>query len=127
MPTTHAPSLVQLRRAIELSEEIQKLEAELKAIFTEDGTSSIQSASEPAAEPKTRGARKGRKLSPETRARMAAAQQARHARKNGPAAEVKAMPKSVKKSGGKRTLSPEALERIREGQKKRWAKVRKGK
>lgn len=28
---------------------------------------------------------------------------------------------------GKRTLSPEALERIREGQRKRWAKVRRAK
>lgn len=35
--------------------------------------------------------------------------------------------KAVKGGGrtGKRTLSPEALERIREGQRKRWAKVKR--
>jgi hypothetical protein len=37
MPTTHAPSLVQLRQAIEIQEKIQKLEAELQAIIGSGG------------------------------------------------------------------------------------------
>jgi hypothetical protein len=123
MPTTHSPSLVQLRRAIELSEEIQKLEAELKAIFTENGSSSIQSASEPVQAPKSRGRRKGSKFSAAARAKMAEAARKRWAKKDE--STVEAAPKAVKTKGGKRTLSPEALERIREGQRKRWANVKK--
>ena len=68
---------------------------------------------------KTKPAKKGKRVfSAETRAKMAASQQARHARKN--------TAKPAKKAG-KRMLSPEALQAIRDGQKKRWAKVKKGK
>jgi len=131
--STSSPSVDQLRHAIEIAEKIQSLEAELASILGGSAVVSAPSARAVAAAPvapsasaapKTRGRKKGQKLSAETKAKMAAAQQARHAKKNGSAVAAAPAPKAGKKKGGKRTLSPEALERIREGQRKRWAKVK---
>jgi hypothetical protein len=65
--------------------------------------------------------RKG-KRSAATRAKMAAAQQARWAKKNG--ASTKAAPKASVVNGAKkkRTMSPEARARIAAAQRARWAK-----
>jgi hypothetical protein len=88
MPTS-SPSLIQLRQAIEIHEQIQKLEAELQAIFSGGESSGGKSAPAAADEaPKTRGRKKGSKgkkakrvLSPEGRAAIVAALKARHAAK----------------------------------------------
>jgi hypothetical protein len=81
--STSSPSLVQLRQAIEIHEQIQKLEAELRAILggidSSGGGKSGPAAPDEA--PKTRGRKKRKKLSAESRARMAAAAKARWAKK----------------------------------------------
>jgi len=117
-----SPSLGQLKRAVELSQQIEKLEAEFRAVLgggSEVGNGRSVEATSTAVKSPKRGRKGKRVFSAETRAKMAAAQQARHAKKNAA--------KPAKKAGGKRVLSPEALQAIRDGQKKRWAKVKKGK
>jgi hypothetical protein len=82
MPTS-SPSLIQLRQAIEIHEQIQKLEAELLAIFTVGESSGGKSGPAAAEAPKARGRKKGSKFSAASRAKMAAAQKARWAAKKG--------------------------------------------
>ena len=101
------------------SGEIATLEHQLTAVL---GGAASASAAKPA-----NGRRGGRrKLSPEARARIAAAQRARWAKVRGgkPAAKPA---KAPGKRGGRRKLSPEARERIAAAQRARWAKVRGGK
>jgi len=131
-PTTH-----QLKRALELSERIEKLQQELDSVL--GGTSSPaaapakDAASSPADTVKRRGRRKGN-LSPEARERIAAAQRARWAKTKGtavakPAPEKAAKPGKVgrpPKAGGKRVISPEARAKMAEAARRRWALVRKG-
>jgi hypothetical protein len=90
----------QLKRAAQLRERIEKLEAQLRAVLGYEGKS----------------VRAGRAASTAVKKTAAVTSRA----KSAPA-------KPAKKAGGKRTLSPEALERIREGQRKRWAKVKRRK
>lgn len=82
-----------------------------------------QAAAKPAAAAAPSGKRV---LSPEARARIAAAQRKRWAatRKGAPAA-AKAAPAKAP-APKKRTLSPEARARIAAAQRKRWAAARKG-
>ena len=65
--------------------------------------------------------KKKRTFSAASKAKMAAAQKARWAKKNGTAPAAVEAP-VVKK---KRTISPEGLARIAAAQKARWAKVKK--
>lgn len=137
MPTS-SPSLNQLKRALEISEEIQKLEAELKAVLGGGESSGGRVAAAAPAAAKAGGRKRG-KMSPEARERIAAAQRARWAKsRGGKPAKSAAAPKVAAKSApaakaakpakaGKRVLSPEARQRIIEAQKKRWANFRKGK
>ncbi len=122
MPTR--PTANQLERALELSQQIEKLEAELFGLL---GTAEVKAPSTevtvPAAPVSKQGKKGKRTFSAESRAKMAAAQKARWAK----AGAVTSEEKPVKKAKGKRTLSPEAKARIGEAQKKRWAKFRKGK
>src|SRR5947209_1477837 len=72
-----SPSIPQLQRAIQIQEQIHKLEGELRSIFDGRGTGSGITA--PAAKaPKATGGK--RFVSPEARAKMAAAQKARWAK-----------------------------------------------
>jgi hypothetical protein len=84
MPTTSNPSINQLRRAVQIAEQIQKLEAELASILKGAGLkSSAASVSLAASTVKAKGkkgARKKRVMSPEAREKIAAAQRARWAR-----------------------------------------------
>ncbi len=122
MPTR--PTAVQLKRAFELSQQIEELEAQLFGLLgTVERKASSTEVTVPAAVVSKPGKKGKRTFSAESRAKMAAAQKARWAKAGAPKTEEN----PVKKAGGKRTLSPEAIERIREGQKKRWAKLRKGK
>ena len=69
----NTPSLAQLKRAITISEQIEALQSQLASIFGE---------SSPALTPVK--ARKGKRtVSPEARAKMAAGQKARWAKKKG--------------------------------------------
>ncbi len=75
--STNLPSTQQLQRAIQISEQIAKLEAELKAVLGGNGQISIPPAA-PAG-----GRRKGkRNMSPEARERIAEAQRRRWAQYN---------------------------------------------
>jgi len=123
MSTT--PSIEQLKRAIAISEQIQKLEAELASILGSSASLSISTTVEAVA---GKPGRRKRGLSAEGRARIAAAQKARWAKSKGDS-EMEA-PEETPKAGKlrkKRNLSPEARERIRAAVKRRWAKAKKNK
>ncbi|EDY16207.1 conserved hypothetical protein [Chthoniobacter flavus Ellin428] len=124
MSTT--PSIDQLKRAITISEQIQKLEAELASILGSSAhvpSAAKVSVSAAAAKP----GRRKRGLSAEGRARIAAAQKARWAKAKGDSdSETVAAPKAGKRRK-KRNLSPEARARIVAAVKARWAKAKKAK
>jgi hypothetical protein len=110
-------SLHQLKQAVQLKEQITVLENELAAILG-------GSVAEPAitTAPVKTGRGGARTMSPEARARIAAAQKARWAvyrQSKGTA------PKSIR--AAKRTISPIHRARLAAAQKARWAKYRKAK
>ena len=77
--STTTPSVAALRRAIEITEQIGKLESELNGILDGKGSSApvaARSVAPAAAAP----VKKRRKMSPEARARIVAAQKARWAK-----------------------------------------------
>ena len=124
------PSLAQLERALEIAEEIQRLEAEFQSVLRGGSAAdapSVKTATAPAAtKPGRRGGR--RTFSAETRAKMAAAQQARWAAKKGPSAgAAKAVALKTAPAGGgkKRNVSPEVRARLAAAMKARWAAARK--
>ena len=123
MSTT--PSIDQLKRAVSISEEIERLQAELARLLG-DGVKVSASVSSAPAAPKARKGKRG--LSAEGRARIAAAQKARWAKMKGasPAAAAEA-PKPARKGRAKRVLSPEARARIVAAVKRRWARQKKAK
>lgn len=95
------PTIQQLKQAIVIAEKIEALQAQLNAI--------VGSSSEAPRKP-------GRPAKVPTTSFIEEASQAVAKEK-----KVKAPKKA------KRVLSPEALEKIREGQRKRWAAVAKAK
>lgn len=99
-------SVVTLKRAAEIREQIDGLEAELARLA--GGAAPSAAATAPV--------RKGT-MSPEGRARVAAAQRRRWAK-------VKAGQKPAPKAKAKRKMSPEGRARIVAAQKARWAKVK---
>ena len=77
--STTIPSAATLRRAIEISEKIEKREAELRAVLA--GSSAGAASAAPRAAAAAKPARKKkRRMSPEARARIVAAQKARWAK-----------------------------------------------
>ncbi|MEZ5326811.1 MAG: hypothetical protein R3F19_17320 [Verrucomicrobiales bacterium] len=94
-----------LRKAADIRDQIEALQASLVAILSGDAA--------PAAPKKKPGRPKG---SGNIQAAGASAAIAAPAKK-----------KASKRKGGKRVISPEGLERIRAAQKARWAKAKKGK
>lgn len=88
MAKSSTPSLTDLRRAVQISEQIATLEAELASVLG------------------GQGARKGKRKLQAT---------------DGGAPETEVTPKLRKK----RTMSPEAREKIAAAQRKRWAKQKK--
>jgi hypothetical protein len=122
-PMSTTPSIDQLKRAIALSEQIQKLESELASILGSSAkVSAPASSAAAAAKPGRRRRRRG--LSAEGRARIAAAQKARWAKAKGTTAAESAE-KPAGKRRKKRQLSPEARARIVAAVKRRWAKAKK--
>jgi hypothetical protein len=118
-------SLAQLHRALQLSEHIAKLEAELETVLSSNGTGPETGNGKLAPELQGKGKRT---MSPSARARIAEAQKSRWAKvkqaKPEAPGEAKPSAKLLKK---KRAMSPEARARIVAAQKARWAKFRKGK
>ncbi|HEY3899829.1 MAG TPA: hypothetical protein VGM54_14515 [Chthoniobacter sp.] len=123
MSTT--PSIDQLKRAVSISEEIERLQAELESLLGA-GVKVSASVSAAPAGPKTRRGKRG--LSAEGRARIAAAQKARWAKtKDASPAPAAEGAKPARKGKGKRQLSPEARARIVAAVKRRWARQKKAK
>jgi len=132
MPT---PSLVQLKRAVVISEEIQKLEAELSSILKSSagvaelvakhtaGAPVSASSDDIAGKKGRRGKAKGKRIiSAAHREAIAAAQRRRWSKVAKSKGGSDASPK--KKSAG---ISAEGRARIAEAQKRRWAAFSKKK
>ena len=112
------PTIDQLKHAVAISEQIQKLQADLAALFN----GSIKVTAVPNAVSKPPASKGG--MSAEGRARIIAAQKARWAKiraEKSATVPAKAAPgRKVKKSG----MSAEGRARIIAAQKARWAKIR---
>jgi hypothetical protein len=80
MPTTSTPSIADLKRALQIAEQIQTLESELTAILGYGAAAPVP-ADRLTAPQSSKPRRKKRKVSAESRAKMAAAQRARWAKK----------------------------------------------
>ncbi len=122
------PSTQQLQRAIQISEQIEKLETELKSLLAGNGRAPVA-----AAVPKPAKGKGKRTMSPEARERIAAAQRARWAKARGGKA-TKSTASSTEASTGsgsarkpKRKVSAQARARMAAAAKKRWAKAKSAK
>ena len=132
--SNNLPSTKQLQRAIEISEQIEKLEAALKTALSGANGAPIAIAARTSSPVKRKGKRT---MSPEARARIAAAQRARWAKARGGKAakspvsgvQAKAVSASSAKGSkkGKRKVSAVARARMAAAAKKRWAKVKRSK
>ena len=107
-------SVEQLRKAVQIKEQIAALEGQLAGLL---GGKSVSTSTAVAAPSGRRG------MSAAARAKIAAAQRARWARVKG--GNGKATPKAAK--AGKRTMSPAARAKIAAAARARWAKIKAGK
>ena len=123
------PTIEQLKQGLSISERIAALEAELKAIF--GGSTSPNTTSKVKATSGKVDGRRGKK-SPETIAKMRAAQRARFAMlrtakgktpSNQPDPAKVATPAKKKR----KPMSPEAKAKIADAMKARWAAAKAGK
>lgn len=116
MPT---PNLAQLKQAIIIAEQIEKLQADLARLV--GGRASV--AASPAVTVAAPVVRKGkRKVSAEHRAKLAASAKARWAKIKGTSTAPAKAPAAPKKKG---KLSPEGRARIVAALKARWAAKKK--
>jgi hypothetical protein len=124
---TAMPTLAQLKQAVAIAEQIEKLQGELASIVG-GSVFAVVAANVMAASAVKTGKRT---MSPETIAKMRAAQQARWSKVNGPSAgpaTAIALPSSVPETTkGKRVLSPEGRARIVAALKARHAAAKKAK
>lgn len=134
------PTISELQRAIQISEQIQKLEAELASALNWISSGKSTNPSPKRGRPRklqqadgggseagngrSTGKRK-RKMSAEGRAKIAAAQRARWAKQKGTAGPATAVAIEEPAAKKKRKLSPEARARIVAAVKARWAKKKK--
>lgn len=107
------PTLIQLKQAVAVAEQIEKLQAELAALVG-GRVSVVKLASAPAVKTGKRT------MSPEARARIAAAQRARWAKSKGTSAP--AAKTVTKTTSGKRFVSAESRAKMAVAQKARLAK-----
>ena len=120
------PTLAQLQRGLQLSEQIAALEAELAALFS--GSPAPKAAAAPVA--KAPAALKKGGISAAGRARIVAAQKARWAKiRAGKAPAPKAEAAKAAKATGKkkRVVSPEVKAKLAAAMKARWAAAKAGK
>lgn len=114
-----------LEEALHLKKQIHALQEKLSSLFSSDETPAADQAAPAAKVSKPRGGK--RVFSAATRAKMAASQKARHARKLGSAAPApKAAPANAAAGGKKRNLSAEGRARIVAALKARHAARRTG-
>ena len=133
MSQISTPSIDRLKRAVEVAEQIEKLQSELASILGDKQAAApapVAKAPKAAKVVVSKPAGKGKRtMSPEARERIAAAQRARWAKSRGavvakPAASASAAaPKA--KTGKRPPLSPEAREKIAAAARRRWAAVKK--
>lgn len=116
----------QLKRAVEIKEQIESLQSELNALMGgAPSTPAPSTASAPSA-PRAAGAKKGG-MTAAGRARIAAAQKLRWAKAKGlpiPAASAAPVAASQPGSAPKRKMSAAGRARISAAAKARWAKYR---
>ncbi|MCE9612363.1 MAG: hypothetical protein K8R23_19360 [Chthoniobacter sp.] len=108
-------TIVQLKRATAIAEQIEKLQADLAAVL--GSPAKVSTSSVVATVAKSRGGK--RFVSPEARAKMAAAQKARWAKKAGSTA-----PKAPAKA--KSGITAEGRARLAAAMKARWDARKKG-
>ena len=130
MSQISTPSIDRLKRAVEVAEQIEKLQSELASILGDKQAVASAPVAKVAKVAASKPAGKGKRtMSPEARERIAAAQRARWAKSRGavvakPAASASAAaPKA--KTGKRPPLSPEAREKIAAAARRRWAAVKK--
>jgi hypothetical protein len=126
MKTFTSMFVEQLRQAVTIAEKIEALETQLRGILTNVATSEKKVTVPPTAvKPSTPAApakKASKTISPEHRAKIAAAVKARWAKVKGkPAAPVAKA--SSKKKGG---LTPEGRAKLAASMKARWAARKKG-
>jgi len=127
--STPSIDLARLKKAVEIAEEIEKLQSDLSALL--GGQPAPVAVSAPAAKAEKAASQpvktKGKRfMSAEARERIAAAQRARWAKTRGGAPAKSAAPASSPvKAKGKRELSPEAREKIAAAARRRWAAAKK--
>ena len=115
------PTISQLKHAIALSEQIEKLQAELASLL--GGASKVPAFV--TAAPPVKATRKGRRrMSAEAKAKIAAAQRIRWARQKGSQAVESAAPTPTVKAKKKRTISAAHRAKLAASAKARWAKVK---
>ena len=119
--SSNTPSLAQLTRAIQIAEQIERLESELSSLLRDTGSTQVSPT------PRSSAAGKGgkrRTMSPEARERIAAAQRARWAKTKGTSAAAPASGgKPKKRKGG---ISAEGRARLAAAMKARWAARKRG-
>jgi hypothetical protein len=121
MPTLNDLSTGQLREALQLSEQIDSLQQKLTALL--GGTGSATKAAPSVASVASVATRTRKGMSPATRAKMRAAQQARWAKIKGSSPSA-AAPAATSKP--KRGLTPEGRAKLAAAMKARWAARKKG-
>lgn len=115
----------QLRRALEIKEKIEALEAQLSSLLGTPAPATVTSA--PEAPPAARKSGGRRPMSPEARARIVAAQKLRWAKVRAkakgaaPAKQAAAQPAKAPK---RRKMSPAVRAHLAELAKARWAKIK---
>src|SRR5580692_4244683 len=94
------PSIDRLKRAVEVAEQIEKLQSELASILGKQPAVSTAPVAKAAKVAAIKPAGKGRRtMSPEARERIAAAQRARWAKSRGAAVATPAASSSASKAG----------------------------
>jgi hypothetical protein len=121
MATFNDLSTSQLRQALDLSEQIDSLQEKLKSLLGGAAEPAPKTAAAPAASAKTR---KG--MSPATRAKMRAAQQARWAKIKGPGEESVKPAAAAPAKKTRRGLTPEGRAKLAAAMKARWAARKTG-
>lgn len=109
------PTLAQLKEAVSIAEKIEKLQAELYGIV---GGGSLPAVLKAISAPVAKAGK--RTMSPEARARIAAAQRARWAKSKGTSSA--AVTPAPKTASGKRFVSAESRAKMAAAQHARWAR-----
>ena len=118
MATLHELSTGQLRQALQLREQIESLQQKLSSLLGRTSDGPIAKAKGKVGRPRGK-----RTLSPEARAKIAAAQQARWAKVKRDQAPAKSAPKATTQKKG---ITEEGRAKLAAAMKARWEAKKKG-